>query len=57
MNKVKGLERSIEAIGGQLCAVQILSTAMIVEAIRTKAIDEKALMILLEQGMDAFHNN
>ena len=57
MSKVKALEHSIEAIGGQLPAVQMLLEAMIVEGIRTKSIDEKEFMILLDQGMDAFHNN
>lgn len=57
MSKVKDLERSIEAIGGQLASVQMLLEAMIVDGIRTKSIDEKEFMILLDQGMDAFHNN
>ena len=57
MSKVKDLERSIEVIGGQLAAVQMLIDAMIVEGIRTKNIDEKEFMILLEQGMGAFQNN
>ena len=51
------LGRSIEAIGGQLAAVQMLLEAMIVDGIRTKSIDEKEFMILLDQEMDAFHNN
>ena len=57
MSKVKDLERSIEAIRGQLASVQMLLEAMIVDGIRTKSIDEKEFMILLDQGMDAFHNN
>ena len=57
MSKVKDLEHSIAVIGGQLCAVQMLIEAMIVEGMRTKSIDEKEFMILLDQGMDAFHNN
>jgi hypothetical protein len=57
MSKVKDLERSIEVIGGQLSAVQMLIEAMIVEGIRTKSIDETEFMILLEQGMGAFQNN
>jgi hypothetical protein len=55
MSKVKDLERSIEAIGGQLAAVQMLLEAMIVDGIRTKSIDEKEFMILLDQGMDAIY--
>ena len=43
------LGRSIEAIGGQLAAVQMLLEAMIVDGIRTKSIDEKEFMILLDQ--------
>ena len=35
----------------------MLIDAMIVEGIRTKNIDEKEFMILLEQGMGAFQNN
>jgi hypothetical protein len=57
MSKMKGMERSIETIGGQLCAVQMLIEAMIIEGIRTKSIDEKEFVILLDQGMDAFHKN
>ena len=57
MSKLKDLEQSIAVIGGQLSAVQMLIDAMVVEGIRTKSIDEKEFMILLEQGMDAFQNN
>lgn len=57
MSKVKDLERSIEVIGGQLAAVQMLIDAMIVEGIRTKSTDETEFIILLEQGIGAFQNN
>ena len=57
MSKLNDLEQSIAVIGGQLSAVQMLIDAMVVECIRTKSIDEKEFITLLEQGMDAFQNN
>ena len=43
MSKVKDLEHSIAVIGGQLCAVQMLIEAMIVEGMRTKSMAQFAL--------------
>lgn len=57
MSKIKEVERSIEVIAGQIAAQQMLMEAIIVEAMRTKAIDETQIMALLTQGMDAFEAN
>jgi hypothetical protein len=57
MSKIKDVERSIEVIAGQIAAQQMLLETVIVEAIRTKTIDEAQIMALLAQGMDAFELN
>ena len=57
MSKIKEVERSIEVIAGQIAAQQMLMEAIIVEAMRTKAIDETQIMELLTRGMDAFEAN
>ena len=57
MSKLKEAQNAIEVQAGQLVALQMLIEAMIVEGLRTKSIDEKEFMILLDQGMDAFQNN
>jgi hypothetical protein len=57
MSKIKDVERSIEVIAGQIAALQMLLETVIVEAIRTKTIDEAQIMALLAQGMDAFEAN
>lgn len=53
MNKIKGIEHSIEVIAGQITAQQMLMETIIVEAMRTKAIDETQIIALLAQGIDA----
>jgi len=57
MSKIEDVERSIEVIAGQIAAQQMLMETIIVEAMRGKTIDEKNIMTLLTQGMDAFDNN
>lgn len=57
MSKIKDVERSIEVIAGQITAQQMLMETIIVEAMRTKAIDETQIMTLLAQGMDTFELN
>jgi len=57
MSKIKDVERSIEVIAGQIAAQQMLMETVIVEAIRTKTIDEAQITALLAQGMDAFEAN
>jgi hypothetical protein len=57
MSKIKDVERSIEVIAGQIAAQQMLLETVIVEAIRTKTIDEAQIMALLTQGMDVFERN
>lgn len=54
MSKIKEAERSIEVIAGQVAAQQMLIESIIVEAIRTKATDEAAILTLITQGMDTF---
>ncbi len=57
MSKIKEVERSIEVIAGQIAAQQMLMETIIVEAMRTKAIDEAQIMALLTHGMGAFEAN
>lgn len=57
MSKIKDIERNFEVIAGQVEAQQMLIESIIVEAIRTKAINEAAILTVLNQGMDAFQNN
>lgn len=57
MSKIKDVERSIEVTAGQIAAQQMLLETVIVEAIRTKTVDEAQIMALLAQGMDAFELN
>ncbi|MEP4999185.1 hypothetical protein [Pseudophaeobacter sp.] len=57
MSKLKEAQNAIEVQAGQLVALQMLIEAMIVGGIRTKTIDEKEFIILLDQGMKAFQNN
>ena len=57
MSKIKDVELSIEVIAGQIAAQQMLMESVIVEAMRTKAIDEASILALLTQGMDAFEHN
>lgn len=57
MSKLKEAQNAIEVQAGQLVALQMLIEAMIVGGIRTKSIDEKEFIILLDQGMKAFQNN
>ncbi|WP_322864822.1 hypothetical protein U5922_000700 (plasmid) [Aquicoccus sp. G2-2] len=54
MSKIKDAERSIEAIAGQIAAQQMLIESIIVEAIRTKAMNEAEILTLITQGMDVF---
>lgn len=44
MSKIKDVARSIEVIGGQIAAQQMLMETIIVEAMRMQAIDEADLM-------------
>lgn len=57
MSKIKDVERSIEVIAGQIAAQQMLMETIIVEALRTKTIDDAQIMALLTQGIDAFEAN
>jgi len=57
MSKIKDIEHNFEVIAGQVDAQQMLIESIIVEAIRTKAINEAAILTVLTQGMDAFQNN
>lgn len=57
MSKIKNIERNFEVIAGQVEAQQMLIESIIVEAIRTKAINEAEILTVLTQGMDAFQNN
>ena len=57
MSKIKDLERNFAVIAGQIEAQQMLIESIIVETIRTKAMDEAEILTLLTQGMDAFQNN
>ena len=57
MSKIKDVARSIEVIGGQIAAQQMLMETIIVEAMRMKAINEAEIIALLTQGMDAFEAN
>ena len=57
MSRIKDVERSIEVIAGQIAAQQMLMETIIVEAMRTQAIDQADLMALLSQGMDVFEAN
>ena len=57
MSKIKEAERSIEVIAGQIAAQQMLIESIIVEAIRTKAMDEAAMLTLITQGMDTFQSS
>ena len=54
MSKIKDAERSIEVIAGQIAAQQMLIESIIVEAIRTRAMNETEILTLLTQGMDTF---
>ena len=54
MSKVKEVENNIEVIAGQIEAQQMLIESIIVEAIRTKAMDEAAILTLITKGMDTF---
>lgn len=57
MSKIKDIEHNFEVIAGQVEAQQMLIESLIVEAIRTNAMDEAAVLTLLTQAMDAFQNN
>lgn len=54
MSKIKDLERSIEVIAGQTAAQQMLIESIVVETIRTNAMNEAEILNLITQGMDAF---
>lgn len=57
VSKIKEIERSIEVIAGQISAQQMLMEALIVEAMRTKALSKTQINVLLEQGIHTFEIN
>ena len=57
MSKLNDIERSIEVIAGQISAQQMLMETLIVEAMRTKALSETQINVLLAQGIHTFEIN
>lgn len=57
MRKLKEAQDSIEVLAGQLVAVQMLLECVMVEGIKTKALDEQTFIQILDHGIQTFKNN